>query len=123
MPLKVENYTDKSIVVRGVTKDDTNIQEELKKLGGKWNANLRGESGWIFSKKREDEVRKYCSEGKAKVSQPKKEEDDDRVSKLERLVRQLTKRVEELESKKVSKVEPEEEVEVEEDIPKRRMLK
>lgn len=47
-----------SFVVRGDTK---NIKEELKKLGGKYNANLTGGAGWIFSKKKEQSVREFLN--------------------------------------------------------------
>jgi hypothetical protein len=56
MDLKIEAYTDKSIVVFGNTKD---YKDQLKEYGGKWNSNLNknGEKfgGWIYpiSKKTE----------------------------------------------------------------------
>jgi len=34
-------------------------QGELRQLGGKWNGSL---GGWIFSKKKEDEIRKALRE-------------------------------------------------------------
>ena len=53
--IKIVNYTDKSFVLIGNT---VNIKENIKALGGKWNANLRdGMKGWIFSKSKEKEVR------------------------------------------------------------------
>jgi hypothetical protein len=58
--LSCTDYSDKAIVVRGDTKDH---KEELKKLGGKYNANLRDGSGWIFSKKNEDKVLAYIASG------------------------------------------------------------
>jgi hypothetical protein len=61
MSLTCENYTEKSIVVRGDTKE---YKEELKKLGGKYNANLKGGGGWIFSKKVEDKVFQFISSPK-----------------------------------------------------------
>ena len=44
--LEIINYSEKSFVVRGNTKDH---KEDLKSLGGKWNSNLRDGGGWIFS--------------------------------------------------------------------------
>lgn len=46
-----ENYTDKSFAVFGDTKSHI---EKLKSLGGKFNKNLRGQVGWIFSSKTRD---------------------------------------------------------------------
>lgn len=43
-----ENYNDFSIVVRGNTKVH---KEKLKEIGGRWNPNLNGGPGWIFSKR------------------------------------------------------------------------
>lgn len=51
--MEVVEYTEKSIAVFGNTKD---YKEELKDLGGKYNPNLQGQPGWIFSKQRQDEV-------------------------------------------------------------------
>ena len=58
--LSCTDYSDKAIVVRGDTKDH---KEELKTLGGKYNANLRDGAGWIFSKKNEDKVLSYIASG------------------------------------------------------------
>jgi hypothetical protein len=58
--LSCTDYSDKAIVVRGETKEH---KEELKKLGGKYNANLRDGPGWIFSKKNEDKVLAYIASG------------------------------------------------------------
>lgn len=43
--LIIEKFNDKSIVVRGNTKP---YKEEIKKIGGLWNAKLTGGCGWIF---------------------------------------------------------------------------
>lgn len=58
--LSCTDYSDKAIVVRGDTKEH---KEELKNLGGKYNANLRDGPGWIFSKKNEDKVQAYIASG------------------------------------------------------------
>lgn len=43
------DYNELSFVIRG----DTELyRKQLKKLGGRWNPNLKGGSGWIFSKKK-----------------------------------------------------------------------
>ena len=52
--ITIEDYSEKAIAVFGETKQ---YAELLKSLGGKFNRNLRGRAGWIFSKKRESAVR------------------------------------------------------------------
>lgn len=60
--LKVEYYTEKSIVVRGDTKE---YKDKLKELGGRWNSSLTdketGEKfgGWIFSSKNRKEIESF----------------------------------------------------------------
>jgi hypothetical protein len=54
--LVISEYSDKAIVLRGNTKP---IKDQLKQLGGSFNFKLKGGAGWIFSKKREAEIRKY----------------------------------------------------------------
>jgi hypothetical protein len=58
--LTVEDYSEKSIVVRGETREH---KDALKSLGGKWNARLRDGGGWIFSKKCEANVMEYVASG------------------------------------------------------------
>lgn len=57
--LEIVDYSEKAIAVFGETKE---IKEQLKEIGGRFNPSLRynGEkrTGWIFSKKQEDKVRK-----------------------------------------------------------------
>lgn len=45
--LNIVDYSELSFVVQGDTRP---YKEELKNIGGKWNANLRGGGGWVFSK-------------------------------------------------------------------------
>lgn len=56
--LTIENYSDKSFVVRGETKPH---KDKLKELQGKWNSNLTGGGGWIFSNKHREAVNKYLN--------------------------------------------------------------
>jgi len=44
--LNITSYSEKSFVIRGDTKI---YKEKIKELGGKWNRNLKGGPGWIFS--------------------------------------------------------------------------
>lgn len=50
----IVDYSEKAIAVTGDTKA---VKEQLKNLGGKFNAKLTCGPGWIFSKKKEGEVR------------------------------------------------------------------
>lgn len=52
--LELIDYSEKAIAVIGDTKP---LADKLKKLGGKFNGKLRCGAGWIFSKKKEDEIR------------------------------------------------------------------
>ena len=63
MSIKIEQYTEKSIVVCGDTKD---YKETLKTLGGKWNARLKTNSGetfcgWIYPKDKLPTLNKWLS--------------------------------------------------------------
>jgi hypothetical protein len=51
--LNIIDYSDKSFALFGDTKK---YKEQLKLLGGKFNSNLKGQSGWIFSKIHKDKV-------------------------------------------------------------------
>ncbi|MVW78091.1 hypothetical protein [Bordetella sp. 02P26C-1] len=54
----LEDYTDKSFVVRGDTKL---LKEELKELGGKWIKTREGSYAWNFSKKKLEAVAELLS--------------------------------------------------------------
>jgi hypothetical protein len=60
MDLKIEAYTEKSIVVCGNTKD---YKDQLKEHGGKWNSNLtkNGEKfgGWIYPISKKSALEKW----------------------------------------------------------------
>lgn len=53
MSLQAVDYSDRSIAVYGDTK---NYKAELQSLGGKFNSNLQGQPGWVFSKRSTDAV-------------------------------------------------------------------
>ena len=57
--LNCSEYSEKAIVVRG--ESTKTYKENLKTLGGKYNASLRGGAGWIFSKTSEGKVNKFIS--------------------------------------------------------------
>lgn len=51
--LRIEDYSDKAIVVRG---DTRNISDLLTGYKGIFNARLKGGVGWIFPKKKKDKI-------------------------------------------------------------------
>lgn len=54
--MNIEDYTEKSFVVFGETK---NFKDMLKELGGKFNSNLKVGPGWIFSKANKEKVENW----------------------------------------------------------------
>ena len=81
--LSIKEYTAKSFVVRGVTPDDTrDHKDELKKLGGKFNAKLRSidgdkyEPGWIFATRNKNKVQTFID----KINDSIDEEQDEKYS-------------------------------------------
>lgn len=60
MGLQVKNYSEKSFVVLGETKEH---KEKLKELGGRFNKFLKVKGkaveGWIFGKKRMPQVKEF----------------------------------------------------------------
>lgn len=54
----IVDYSEKAIAVTGDTKA---VKDQLKKLGGKFNGKLSCGPGWIFSKKKEAEIRAALS--------------------------------------------------------------
>lgn len=54
--LNIIDYSDKSFVLYGDTK---RYKEQLKLLGGKFNSNLKGQVGWIFSNIHKDKVNNF----------------------------------------------------------------
>jgi hypothetical protein len=56
--MNIEDYTEKSFVVFGETK---NFKETLKELGGKYNSNLKVGPGWVFSKSNKEQVEQWMN--------------------------------------------------------------
>jgi hypothetical protein len=54
--IKMEQYSPKSFVLIGDTKP---YKEQIKKLGGKFNPNLKCGVGWIFSNNRTEKVKAF----------------------------------------------------------------
>lgn len=59
------NYTDKSFVVSGSTKE---FKEQLMALGGRYNPHLKTGPGYIFSNKKEQEVTDFVENHNNSVS-------------------------------------------------------
>ena len=55
--LKITDYSDKSIALVG--EGTKKHKDRLKELGGKYNSNLSGGAGWIFSKKSTEELQDF----------------------------------------------------------------
>jgi hypothetical protein len=57
--INIENYTSKSFVLLGNTKK---YKEDIKRLGGKFNCNLRDDKvGWVFPIEKKEEVQKWVN--------------------------------------------------------------
>ena len=66
MNMNIIEYNDKSFVLTGETKP---FKEEIKKMGGKWNANLKdGIKGWIFSNKKRDVINNWLKSFKTETN-------------------------------------------------------
>ena len=60
LDIKINYYSDKCIAVQG---DTRKYKEDLKQLGGKYNANLKGGPGWVFSKSSEKQLKDFINKG------------------------------------------------------------
>src|SRR5437868_552335 len=65
--MEAQFYSDKSIAVFGDTRPWAN---NLKEMGGKYNSNLRGQPGWIFSRNKEAEIMQFIANANAGYIQP-----------------------------------------------------
>lgn len=63
--LKIEEYSERSVVVYGETRK---YKEDLKKLGGKYNVNLKNGSGWIFPKSSKKNIINFINKGERLVT-------------------------------------------------------
>jgi hypothetical protein len=76
--MNIEDYTEKSFVVFGETK---NFKETLKELGGKYNSNLKVGPGWVFSKSNKDQVEQWVK-SISSIPKMKKDEGEFSISKM-----------------------------------------
>ena len=78
--MNIEDYTEKSFVVFGETK---NFKETLKELGGKYNSNLKVGPGWVFSKSNKDKIEQWLSSvSTTSIPKIKQDEREFSVSKI-----------------------------------------
>lgn len=65
--LRIVDYSEKAFAVVGETKA---IKDDLKKLGGRFNAKLTCGAGWIFSKSKLNDVQQFLNSGALPKSEP-----------------------------------------------------
>lgn len=66
-PLRLEKYSEKSVVIRGDTKANSDLMKSLK---GTFNPKLKGGGGWLFPATKADAVKQALSTAKL-VAEPK----------------------------------------------------
>ncbi|MBY0420526.1 MAG: hypothetical protein K2W88_20940, partial [Pararheinheimera sp.] len=66
-PLRLEKYSEKSVVIRGDTKANADLMKSLK---GTFNPKLKGGGGWLFPATKADAVKQALSSAKL-VAEPK----------------------------------------------------
>lgn len=95
--ITLEQYSEKSIAVFGNTSDH---KDSLMTLGGKYNANLRGRPGWIFTNSARPRVEEFIKNGT--VTAPKRSASSiapgNDTDSLLRQIEALTLRIEALEA-------------------------
>ena len=117
--LYIENYSQKSFVVRGNT---VPFKNDLKKLGGKWNSRLtdkkNGEKfgAWLFWSDKKKDIEEWLKNGCDKIVSNNYSED------MFELINKLQKEVELLE-KRINVLEKNESIEEECEKPMKRLLK
>ena len=57
--LKIEEYSNKAFVVRGNSKP---YKEQFTSRHGRWNSNLKGGSGWIFSNRHIKNIKLFVND-------------------------------------------------------------
>jgi hypothetical protein len=99
-PITLEQYSEKSIAVFGNTNDH---KDSLMTLGGKYNSNLRGRPGWIFTNSARPRVEEFIKNGT--VTAPKRSIAPipsvvmgNETDSLLRQIEALTRRIEALEA-------------------------
>ena len=113
----IENYSEKSFVLRGETQD---LKEDIKKLGGKWSIGFtdkkNGEkfSAWLFFINKKPEIEKWLNDfkksdnksdnNKSEVKKSDNKSEDlnilSRLLKIENAINDIYKKIEKLENQK-----------------------
>jgi hypothetical protein len=78
--ITIENYSERSFVVRGDTRA---YKESLKKLGGKYNSRLRDGPGWIFPMTLKKDVESFKRSGQHLVSEDERKDGERRTREWE----------------------------------------
>ena len=81
--MNIVNYSEKSFVITGNTKD---FKDELKELGGRWNSKLTCGSGWVFSLTKKKELESWLSK-KSTNAPPQKKDDENTFEQFVRYLR------------------------------------
>lgn len=71
--IEIIDYSEKSVAVVGDTKD---IKDSLKEIGGVFNPRLRCGAGWIFSKKKTEELAELLGSGVVTATTPERPQTD-----------------------------------------------
>ena len=107
--IQIEDYTLKSFVVRGETRE---YKDTLKSLGGKWNSSLTdkqtGEKfgAWLFWNDNRDKVEKWFSNGCSKIVEESSvfkikqniEDDKSDFSKMLKSIEKIEKHIEKIDN-------------------------
>ena len=82
LKFRIVDYSDKAIAVVGDTRE---VKDELKRIGGRFNARLSCGSGWIFSKAKLPEVEALINSGAVPMErvEPKKKVSEDLMAEIE----------------------------------------
>lgn len=82
LKFRIVDYSDKAIAVVGDTRE---VRDELKRLGGRFNARLSCGCGWIFSKAKLPEVEALVNGGAAPMErvEPKKKVSAELMAEIE----------------------------------------
>jgi len=126
MSIQIEQYTDRSFVVRGQT---TPIKEGLKRLGGKWNSRLTDKKtsekfgAWIFPVSKIKEVEAWI-DNPIEVDSKRNDSCDTNVLRHIKNLENNIKNLEVMLKMILKKLNIEEEEEEEEEVvPRRRLLR
>lgn len=104
MSITLEQYSEKAIVLFGETEK---VKDRIKALGGKYNSNLKGRPGWVFTNSSRPKLEAFLQslEDGTTVEIPQVQVkanqcvDSDVISELIRRIAELEAKVEKLQTK------------------------